>query len=90
MELKIRQMYLGDNQYRFELLDDELPFKMEQTFEISDLSRGQMVEFRKELYYIEHVYDCPDSPEEDEVVYYILKPVKTTFKVKLMYLDENE
>lgn len=88
--LKIKQMYLGDNKYRFDLIDDIIPFEMEQNFQLNDLEIGKVVEFQKTLYKVEHAYDCPDSPEEDEVVIYVLTPIQATFKVKLKWLEENE
>ena len=88
--IKIKQMYLGDNKYRYDLIDDMIPFEMEQNFHLNDLQIGSVVKFQKNLYKVENIYDCPDSPEEDEVIIYELNPIQATFKVKLKWLEENK
>ena len=77
MRLKIKQSYLGDNRYKYELYDHMEGFLGEilKNFNWYNLQQGKVVNFNNEKYYIDMVYDCENSPEEDEVIIYELTPI---------------
>ena len=76
MRLKIKQSYLGSNEYKYELYNrNECLGELIKEFDWRDLQLGNIVQFENDKLRINRVYDCEISPEQDEVIIYELTSI---------------
>ena len=84
MRLKIKQSYLGNNEYKYELYDfNKYLGEIIKEFDCRDLQLGSIVQFENEKYKIDKVYDCEISPEQDEVIIYELASILVDIHLEL-------
>lgn len=84
MRLKIKQSYLGNNEYKYELHNhNECLGELIKEFDWRDLQLGNIVQYGAEKYRINKVYDCELSPEQDEVIIYDLTPILVDIYLEL-------
>lgn len=83
--MEIKQYYLGDGKsldYRFELFEDGI-MRAELENVPHEVNIGSVLKIHDKLYVVETVFDCDESDESLEVVWYKLKPFKEEFEILL-------
>lgn len=84
--LKIKQKYCGTGKkegYIFQLFNGDTELCHIENVPV-EVYHGATLDVGGEVYYVDKIYDCEESPEQLEVVWYILKPFKVDFKLKLI------
>jgi hypothetical protein len=84
--LKIKQSYHGNGGkegYRFLLYNNDIELCSIKNVPV-EVYYGATLEIGGSIYYVDKIYDCEKSPEEDEVIWYELEPYEVDFKLEII------